>query len=126
MAADASAAEDAGFDGVCKHLFFHGATPNAFVALAAAAGATNRVRLLSSLTLLPLYPSALAVKLAATLDQVSNGRFDFGIGVGGELPDEFTAAGVGVRERGRRTDEALDVITCLFSGEPMDFDGPYT
>src|SRR5699024_1262967 len=66
----ARAAEAAGFDGVSwgEHLFFHGATPNAFVSLAAAAGATSRIRLLTSVVILPLYPAALAAKLAATLD----------------------------------------------------------
>jgi alkanesulfonate monooxygenase SsuD/methylene tetrahydromethanopterin reductase-like flavin-dependent oxidoreductase (luciferase family) len=102
VAAEARTAEDAGYDGVAtgEHLFFHGPHANAFVALAAAAGATSRVRLLSSLTVLPLYPAALAAKLATTLDQVSGGRFDMGVGVGGEYPPEFEAAGVDVRQRG--------------------------
>jgi len=62
VAAEARHAEDAGYDGVSvgEHLFFHGPHPNGFIALAAAAGATTRVRLLSSLTVLPLYPAALA------------------------------------------------------------------
>ena len=86
LPAEARAAEEAGYDGVAtgEHLFFHGPVTNAFVSLAAAAGATTRIRLLSSLTVLPLYPAALAAKLAATLDQVSGGRFDMGVGVGGE------------------------------------------
>ncbi|WP_433755701.1 LLM class flavin-dependent oxidoreductase [Nocardia sp. CA-135398] len=127
-AAEAAAAEAAGFDGVStgEHLFFHGGMPNAFVLLAAAAGATTRVRLLSSLTVLPLYPAALAAKLATTLDQASGGRFDLGVGVGGEYPKEFVAAGVPVHERGRRTDEALEVLTRLWSGENTDFQGAYT
>ncbi|WP_182358732.1 LLM class flavin-dependent oxidoreductase [Tomitella gaofuii] len=124
----AAAAEDAGFDGVSlgEHLFFHGATPNAFVALAAAAGATSRIRLLTSVVILPLYPPALAAKLAATLDRVSNGRLDLGVGVGGEYPAEFEAAGVDVRTRGRRTDESLEVLQLLFTGAPVDFDGAFT
>ncbi|WP_182347037.1 LLM class flavin-dependent oxidoreductase [Tomitella gaofuii] len=124
----AAAAEDAGFDGVSwgEHLFFHGATPNAFVALAAAAGATSRIRLLTSVVILPLYPPALAAKLAATLDRVSHGRLDLGVGVGGEFPAEFEAVGVDVRERGRRTDESLEVLRRLFTGAPVDFDGAFT
>ncbi|QDQ96152.1 LLM class flavin-dependent oxidoreductase [Tomitella fengzijianii] len=124
----AAAAEDAGFDGVSwgEHLFFHGATPNAFVALAAAAGATARIRLLTSVVILPLYPAALAAKLAATLDRVSNGRLDLGVGVGGEYPAEFEAAGVDVRTRGRRSDEALEVLRRLFAGTPVYFDGDFT
>lgn len=121
-------AEECGFDLVAsgEHLFFHGRTANAFVVLAAAAGATERIRLLSALTILPVYPAVMAAKLAATLDQVSNGRFDFGVGVGGEYPPEFAAAGVPVHERGARTDEALELIARLLGGEPIDFAGRWT
>lgn len=121
-------AEASGFDGVSwgEHLFFHGATPNSFVSLAAAAGATSRIRILSSVVILPLYPAALAAKLAVTLDRVSRGRLDLGVGVGGEYPPEFEAAGVDVRTRGRRMDETLSVLRELFAGEPVDFDGDFT
>lgn len=125
---EARAAEEAGYDGLAagEHLFFHGPHPNGFVALAAAAGATSRIRLLSSLTVLPLYPAALAAKLATTLDQVSNGRFDMGVGVGGEYPPEFEAAGVDVTQRGARTDEALELFQQLWGGGAVDFDGRFT
>lgn len=128
VAAEARAAEDAGYDGLAtgEHLFFHGPHPNGFVALAAAAGATSHIRLLTSLTLLPLYPAALAAKLATTLDQVSGGRFDLGVGVGGEYPAEFEAAGVDVRQRGARTDEALELLQRLWAGGPVDFAGRFT
>jgi probable F420-dependent oxidoreductase len=122
----AATAEDTGYDGVAagEHLFFHGPHPNGFVALAAAAGATSRIRLLTSLTVLPLYPAALAAKLATTLDQVSGGRFDMGVGV--EYPPEFVAAGVDVTERGARTDEALELMHALWAGGRVDFDGRFT
>jgi probable F420-dependent oxidoreductase len=128
VAAEARAAEDAGYDGVAagEHLFFHSAHPNGFIALAAAAGATTRIRLLSSLTVLPLYPAALAAKLATTLDQVSGGRFDLGVGVGGEYPPEFEAAGVDVGQRGARTDEALELLRALWQGGAVDFAGRFT
>jgi probable F420-dependent oxidoreductase len=128
VAAEARAAEEAGYAGIAtgEHLFFHSPHPNAFVALAAAAGATSRIRLLSSLTVLPLYPAALAAKLATTLDRVSGGRFDLGVGVGGEYPPEFTAAGVDVAQRGARTDEALGLLRRLWEGGPVEFDGAFT
>lgn len=118
-------AEELGYDFLAcgEHVFFHSPTPNAFVALAAAAGATSRLRLLSALTVLPLYPAALAAKMAATLDRVSGGRFDLGVGVGGEYPAEFAACGVPVGERGWRTDEALETMTRLFAGEQVTFGG---
>jgi probable F420-dependent oxidoreductase len=127
VAAEARGAEDAGYDGVAtgEHLFFHGPVTNGFIALAAAAGATSRIRLLSSLTVLPLYPAALAAKLATTLDQVSNGRFDMGVGVGGEYPPEFVAAGADVTQRGARADEALELMRHLWSGERVDFAGRF-
>ena len=128
VAVEARHAEDAGYDGVAvgEHLFFHGPHPNGFIALAAAAGATTRIRLLSSLTVLPLYPAALAAKLATTLDQVSGGRFDMGVGVGGEYPPEFVAAGVDVTQRGARTDEALELMRALWAGGSVAFDGRFT
>jgi alkanesulfonate monooxygenase SsuD/methylene tetrahydromethanopterin reductase-like flavin-dependent oxidoreductase (luciferase family) len=75
---------------------------------------------------LPLYPAALAAKLATTLDHVSNGRFDMGVGVGGEYPPEFEAAGVEVTQRGTRTDEALELLQRLWRDETVDFDGRFT
>ena len=121
-------AEQAGFDFLAcgEHVFFHGPVPNAFVALAAAAGATERIRLLSALTILPLYPAALAAKMIATLDGVSGGRFELGVGVGGEFQPEFDACGVPVAERGRRADEALEVLARLLAGQPVQFSGRYT
>jgi alkanesulfonate monooxygenase SsuD/methylene tetrahydromethanopterin reductase-like flavin-dependent oxidoreductase (luciferase family) len=119
-AAFAQLAESAGFCRLAsgEHLLFRRPILNAFVALAAAAGATRRIRLLSALTLLPLYPAALAAKLVSSLDVVSAGRFDFGVGIGGEVPEEFQIGGVAISERGRRTDDALLAIRELFTGEP--------
>jgi probable F420-dependent oxidoreductase len=121
-------AEKTGFDYVTcgEHLFFHGPTPNAFVTLAAAAEATSTAKLLSAVTLLPLYPPALAAKLATTLDVISGGRFVLGVGVGGEYPLEFEAASVPVEERGKRTDEALEVIGRLFTSSSVSFAGRWT
>ena len=125
--AEARAAEAQGFDLIAcgEHLFFHGPIPNAFVALAAASSVTHTVRLLSSLTILPLYPAALAAKMASTLDCVSNGRLELGIGVGGEFPPEFAAVGVRLEERGPRTDEALEIVKRLLAGEAVTAHGKF-
>lgn len=122
----AGAAEEMGYDfvGCGEHLFFHGPVTNAFVTLAAAAAVTTRVRLLSALTILPLYPAVLAAKQAATLDRLSGGRFDLGVGVGGEHPPEFAAAGSPLRSRGRRTDDGLELLRQLFTGEPVSLSTP--
>ena len=124
----AADAERLGYDFVAtgEHLAFHGPTTNAFISLSMAAACTDRVGLLSTITLLPLYPPALAAKLAATLDHLSGGRFNLGVGVGGEYPKEFEAVGVPVEERGPRADEALTVIRQLLDGQPVSFDGRFT
>lgn len=128
VVAEAQLAESLGLPFVAagEHVFFNGPTSNAFVTLAAAAAATTTVRLVSTVTLLPLYPAALAAKLAATLDRISGGRFDLGIGVGGESAAEFAACGVPVAERGSRTEEGLRLLKELFTGEPVTFHGRYT
>jgi alkanesulfonate monooxygenase SsuD/methylene tetrahydromethanopterin reductase-like flavin-dependent oxidoreductase (luciferase family) len=124
---EARGAERLGFDLVAagEHVFFHGPVSNAFATLAAAAAVTERIRLLSALTILPLYPMALAAKMTATLDRISHGRFDLGIGVGGEYPPEFEASGVPVAGRGARTDEALGVLVRLLSGEKVTAEGSF-
>lgn len=126
-AVEAKDAEDAGFDlvAVGEHLFFHGPVSNGLITLAAAAGATSRVRLLSALTLVPQYQPAMLAKLVTTLDQVSGGRFEFGVGVGGEFPPEWQAAGVELKHRGARTDETLELCRQLWTGETVDFQGRF-
>ena len=85
-------AEELGFDLVTsgEHLFFHGPTPNAFLTLAAAAAVTERIRLVSTLTLLPLYPMALVAKLTYAIgeDPIVASNHDW-----------FVAAALTVRDR---------------------------
>lgn len=124
---EAKEAEDLGFDYVTsgEHLFFHGPVPNAFVSLAAAAGATRRVRLVSSISLAPLYPPALFAKMVASLDVVSAGRFEVGIGAGGEYPAEFEAVDVDPAGRFRAIDETVEVCRRLFAGGAVDHDSEH-
>jgi probable F420-dependent oxidoreductase len=120
--------EEVGFDAVSagEHVAFHNPVPSAFINLAHVAGIAPKLRLLSGITLVPLYPAALLAKQAAMLDYISGGRFDFGVGVGGEYPPEFEAVGVPRNERGARTDEALEVLIKLWSGEDVEFEGRFT
>ncbi len=126
-AGNARRLEALGYDyaGCGEHVSFHGPTSNSFISLAAAAGATSRIRLVSAVVLLPLYPAALAAKLAATLDVVSGGRYEMGIGIGGEMPREFEACGVPVGERGARVNEALPLLRRLLAGETVDHAGRF-
>ena len=98
---EARQAEHLGYDYLLtgEHVMFHTPVGNTLVSLAAAAGATERIKLMSGIALVPLYPAALLAKQVAVLDAVSDGRFSLGIGVGGEFPKEFDAVGVPVKER---------------------------
>ena len=128
VAAEAREAEALGYQFIStgEHVFFHGPTANGLISLAAAAGATERIKLMSTITLVPLYPPALLAKQVASLDVVSNGRFHLGVGVGGEFAKEFEACGVPVNERGARTDEALEVMQRLWTENDVTFEGKFT
>ena len=119
--------EKLGFDilGCGEHVSFHGDTANAFISLSVAAGVTSKIKLMSTITLVPLYPAALLAKMGAALDVASEGRFICGVGVGGEYPPEFEACGVPVKERGSRTDEALEIVQRLWSSKNVTYKGKY-
>ena len=128
VAASARRIEALGFDvlGCGEHVSFYGDTANGFVSLSVAAGVTRHIQLMSAITLVPLYPAALLAKLGAALDVASNGRFILGVGVGGEYPKEFEACGVPVKQRGSRTDEALEVLHRTWTETEVTFHGRYT
>lgn len=91
--------------------------------LAVAAGATEKIRLLSSVLLAPFYHPMVLAKLTTTLDIASGGRLTLGVGVGGEFPVEFEAAGLKVSQRGRRTNECLEVLRRLWTEERVTYQG---
>ncbi len=128
IAASAREAERLGYQFVStgEHVFFHGPVNNGLIALAAAAGATSSIRLMSAITLVPLYPPPLLAKMVATLDVVSDGRFHLGVGVGGEFAKEFDACGVPVRERGARTNESLAIMKRLWTEDEVSVEGRFT
>jgi len=100
-----------------------GPTHASLPVLAVAAGATDEVRVLSSIILTPFYHPLVLARTTATLDAASGGRLTLGVGVGGEYPVEFEAAGLQVNQRGRRTDECLEVLRKLWTGERVTFSG---
>ena len=100
-----------------------GPTHAALPLLAVAAGATENIGILSSILLTPFYHPLTLAKLTATLDIASGGRLTLGVGVGGEFPMEFAAAGLEVRQRGRRTNECLAVLRRLWSGAAVSYPG---
>jgi alkanesulfonate monooxygenase SsuD/methylene tetrahydromethanopterin reductase-like flavin-dependent oxidoreductase (luciferase family) len=90
---------------------------DALIALAAAAGATRRIGLLTSVLLAPLRAPAVLAKEAASLDALSGGRLTLGVGVGSRDTD-YAAVGVPFAERGRRFDDLLETMTGIWAGEP--------
>ena len=96
-------------------------------AMAAAAGATRTIRVMTGIVIAPLYHPVMLAKLAATLDLVSNGRLDFGIGISGQRDTqiEFEALDIPVRTRGRRTDEIMEVLKRLWTEEHVSHQGRF-
>ena len=96
-------------------------------AMAAAAGATSNLRVMTGIVIAPLYHPVTLAKMVATVDQVSNGRLDFGIGISGQRGTkiEFDAVGVDVHTRGKRTDEMLQVMQRLFTEEHVSHHGNF-
>ena len=91
------------------------------------AGVTEQLILGTSVLLLPFHQPVVLAKRLATIDQLSRGRMRlFGIGVGA-LAKEAEAAGVDFRTRGRRADEAIDVLRLLWAGDAdgVSFDGEF-
>lgn len=126
VAEGARAAEDGGFGcgWVGDHLSYVAPSLEPFVALAYAAASTRRLQLGFGVLLLPMRPVVWVAKQLTSLCTLAPGRVILGVGVGGEGPAEWEAAGVPMHERGRRLDEALDMLPGLLRGEPLDHAGP--
>ncbi len=85
---------------------------------------TTRIRLGTSVLVMPyLHPMTLA-KQAATLDRFCGGRLTLGLGVG-SLPEENAALGIPYPSRGRYSDEFLQVVRALWTGESVSFHGEF-
>ena len=86
------------------------------------AGRTERVRLFFSIIVLPHHHPIRLAKALATLDHISDGRVDVGIGVGW-LAEEFDALGVPFSGRGARADEYIDILRTLWTTHPCTHEG---
>jgi len=123
--AGARRAEAAGLDGVFAgdHVTFYGHGNDGLVALAAVAAVTERIELRTSVYLLPLrHPTPVALQ-CAMVDQLSRGRLVLGVGIGGEDPQEYWSCGIDPRTRGRRADEALQILRRLWTEPEVTFQG---
>jgi alkanesulfonate monooxygenase SsuD/methylene tetrahydromethanopterin reductase-like flavin-dependent oxidoreductase (luciferase family) len=123
----ARAAEASGWDGLSIWdsigVSMGTTAPDPFMALAAVAAGTERLRLIASVIVLPRRRAQLVVQAAATLDRISGGRLVLGVGAGGD-PGDFDAFGEGapLPERVARMDAALSVIDPWLRGETARLD----
>ena len=109
-------AEDAGLDsvGILDRIVYENYDP--LIALAYAAGATTRIRLVTSILMTPLRPTAVLAKELASLDNLSGGRLTVGVGLGGR-PDDYAACGVDWQQRGKIFDAQLEDLRAIWRGE---------
>ena len=102
------------------HQFAHGPNPDALVALSYMAACTRKLLLGTGVLLAALREPAVMAKQIATLDYLCGGRFVLGIGVGGEIEQEWNAMQVPRESRGARTDDYLELMRKLWSGDTVD------
>jgi len=126
-------AERAGFDGILVSEHFHpwvddhSAAGFAFSTIGAMAQATERVRITTGVTT-PLfrYHPGVVAQAAATLDRLSGGRFDLGVGTGENINEgPLGLSFPGYAERAARMTEALQIMRRLLDGEKLTFEGTY-
>ena len=121
------AIDQAGFDSlwVGDHLSMPLPFLDPFQLLAQAAVVSRRLLLGTAVYLLPLRHPGPVAKQAKTLDHLTEGRFVFGVGIGGEFPKEYEVAGVPIGERGARLGESVEVLRALWTAQPASHDGRF-
>jgi len=124
----AMAAEDGPFTslGVFDRVVYHSLDPMA--TLAACAGVTSEIELVTSIIAGPLRSDALLAKKAATIDVLSNGRLTLGLALGARQ-DDYETVGADYRGRGRRFTQQLDALREFWEGDdigpaPVQSGGP--
>jgi len=120
-------AEKLGFDSVwtSEHHFSEDQwSPSQLMVLSAIAARTERIRLGTAVLLLPFHHPIRAAEDLATLDLISNGRLNAGIGPGSH-PGEFKTFGIPIKQRRPRMYEGLEIIKRCFSEECFDWKGEY-
>jgi alkanesulfonate monooxygenase SsuD/methylene tetrahydromethanopterin reductase-like flavin-dependent oxidoreductase (luciferase family) len=110
---------------VGDHIAFAVSILDPLLQLAQTAVISRRLLLGTNVYLLPLRHPGPVAKQIATLDHLCEGRLIFGVGVGGEFPQEFAVSGVPLNERGGRLTAAIPLLRQLWSGAPVSYDGKY-
>ena len=122
-----SYAEELGFDNIWTsehHFIDDGYSPSLLPICAAIAAITKKVRIGTNVLLLPLHDPLRIAEDAATVDIISDGRFDLGVAAGYKL-EEFTGFGVSRNSRAQRMEEAIQVIRKSWSKETFTFEGNF-
>jgi len=88
------------------------------------AGLTSRLRLGVAVVNLPFFAPVVLAKQLTTLDVVSRGRLDVGLGLGW-VPEEFTAAGIPYERRGARMEEGIRCLKAIWDDDPVSFSGDF-
>jgi len=114
----ASRAEERGFSALATIDRVAYPSYDSLTTLAAAAGATKHIGLVTNILLAPVYQEVLLAKSTASLDQISGGRLTLGLAPGGRL-DDFVAAGGDFHVRGRTFDAMLETLHEAWRGEPV-------
>jgi probable F420-dependent oxidoreductase len=94
------------------------------VALTFIASATTRLRLGTGVNILPQLNPLYLAKWASSIDHLSHGRLMLGVGIGW-LREEFEAIGVPFAQRGKRSDEYLQALKAVWSGEEVNYQGEF-
>ena len=94
------------------------------ITLAYLAGQTTRIRLGVAVVNMPYFAPVVLAKLLTTLDHVSGGRLDAGLGIGW-LPPELEAVGVSPARRGARADDYLRVLRAIWSDDVVEHEGGF-
>jgi probable F420-dependent oxidoreductase len=95
-----------------------------YAALTYAAAVTSTIRLGTAIVNLPFVSPAYLAKQAASLDVLSGGRHDVGLGIGW-MPEEFTVSGADMARRGARTAEYVAVLRNLWTQDVSEFSGEF-
>ena len=99
-------------------------TLDPIVVLTLAAACTRDIRVGVSVLIVPFYQPIVLAKQLATLDYVSRGRLDVGLGIGWSL-DEFEAVGAAAKGRGARADEFIRCLKTVWTQERVEFEGEF-
>jgi probable F420-dependent oxidoreductase len=124
-------AEELGFDSlfITDHLltakrFYRVSWTEPMMTLSHVAAVTSRIKLGTSVLVLPTHQPVVLAKEIATLQHLSGGRFIYGVGTGW-YPPEFESTGSTRQQRGARTDEVLEASMQLLTGGHVTFEGTY-